>query len=161
MQGTSIISADKFTSNFGEKGLSEITGGQIQEYRIHRHNLVKEKTGKTSGKKHFASRNGCPKTSLKCALGTAGCRVCQTSAEPYRAQTKYLTSRALPDEYKQLIPPLAQGLNPKRKRYKWELSSYMTFLFCLWGNTACDRTKPLDYNIGTLWLLVATIQKKF
>ena len=108
---------------FGDMGLSEITPGQLQEYRIHRREKTMDKRGKPPARQTIHQEIVVLRQVLKTAVRHRWLDVLPDLAEPYKANTK-ISHRAWfsPEEYKKLYQATRErAKNPKRKRYKWEV----------------------------------------
>jgi integrase len=148
---------------FGDLGLSEITAGKVQEYRMHR-----AKTPPVGSRRAPPKSNGdetsiykAPARStihneivtlrqvLKTALSHGWLSHLPNLSGPYRAHTK-VSHRAWfgPDEYRQLYEATRRRARaPKRPRFKWEaeqLHDYVLFM----ANTGLrpDEAKNLQHR---------------
>jgi len=134
---------------FGDMGLSEITPGQIQEYRIHRREKAMEERGKPPGHSTIHQEIVCLRQSLKTALRHGWLDHLPDMSQPYKNSSK-ISHRAWfsPEEYKQLYEATRRRASkPKRKRYKWEseqLHDYVLFM----ANTGLrpDEANRLQYR---------------
>jgi integrase len=134
---------------FGNMWLSDITPGQIQEYRIHRHEETVKKNGKPPARNTMHQEIVCLRQTLKTALRHGWLDRLPDLSEPYRASGK-ISHRGWfsPDEYKQLYEATRQrARNPKNPRYKWEseqLHDYVLFM----ANTGLrpDEANRLEYR---------------
>lgn len=135
---------------FGEMGLSQITAGQIQEYRIHRYNQGTEgKKKKPPARNTIHQELVALRQTLKCAIRHGWLQGLPDFTEPYRASNK-ISHRGWfsPEEYKQLYTATRErAKNPKTKRWKWQseqLHDYVLFM----GNTGLrpDEAARLQYR---------------
>jgi len=134
---------------FGNMGLSEITPGQIQEYRIHRHEETVKKHGKPPARNTMHQEIVVLRQSLKAAVRHRWLDRLPDLSEPYRASGK-ISHRAWfsPEEYKQLYEATRRrARDPKNPRYKWEseqLHDYVLFM----ANTGLrpDEANRLEYR---------------
>jgi integrase len=134
---------------FGDMGLSEITPGQIQEYRIHRHEEAVKDHGKPPARSTMHQEIVVLRQTLKAAVRHRWLDRLPDLSEPYRASGK-VSHRAWfsPEEYKQLYEATRRRAhNPKNPRYKWEseqLHDYVLFM----ANTGLrpDEANHLEYR---------------
>lgn len=134
---------------FGNMGLSEITPGQIQEYRIHRHEEAVKEHGKPPARNTMHQEIVVLRQTLKAAVRHRWLDRLPDLSEPYRASGK-ISHRAWfsPEEYKQLYEATRQRARaPKNPRYKWEseqLHDYVLFM----ANTGLrpDEANRLEYR---------------
>jgi integrase len=134
---------------FGDMGLSEITPGQIQEYRIHRHEEAVKEYGKPPARSTMHQEIVVLRQTLKAAVRHRWLDRLPDLSEPYRASGK-ISHRAWfsPEEYKKLYEATRRrARNPKNPRYKWEseqLHDYVLFM----ANTGLrpDEANHLEYR---------------
>src|SRR4029077_12729890 len=134
---------------FGDMGLSEITPGQIQEYRIHRHEEAVKEYGKPPARSTMHQEIVVLRQTLKAAVRHRWLDRMPDMSEPYRASGK-VSHRAWfsPEEYKQLYEATRKRAHtPKNARYKWEseqLHDYVLFM----ANTGLrpDEANRLEYR---------------
>ena len=134
---------------FGEMGLSEITAGKVQEYRIHRHEQALEKYGKPPARSTLHQEIVALRQSLKTAVRHGWLDRLPDLSEPYKASGK-ISHRAWfsPEEYKKLYEATrTRAKNPKRERWAWEaeqLHDYVLFM----ANTGLrpDEAARLEYR---------------
>ena len=134
---------------FGDMGLSEITPGQIQEYRIHRHEEAVKERGKPPARSTMHQEIVVLRQTLKAAVRHRWLDRLPDLSEPYRASGK-ISHRAWfsPEEYKQLYEATRRRAHaPKNPRYKWEseqLHDYVLFM----ANTGLrpDEANHLEYR---------------
>ncbi len=114
----------------GDKILSEITPGLIQEYKIHRHEKSMAKWNKPPSKSTLHQEIVVIRQVLKAAVRHGWMPVMPDLSNPYRASSK-ISHRAWlsPDEYKQLYEATRErAKNPKNTRYKWESEQLHDFV---------------------------------
>jgi len=117
---------------FGEMGLSEITAGTIQEYRIHRHQEATKKFGKPPAHNTMHQEIVTLRQTLKTAVRHGWLDRLPDLSEPYRSSPK-ISHRAWfsPEEYKKLYEATRKRAHePKQERFKWEceqLHDYVLF----------------------------------
>ena len=134
---------------FGDMGLSEITPGQIQEYRIHRHEEAVKEHGKPPARNTMHQEIVVLRQTLKAAVRLRWLDRLPDMSEPYRASGK-ISHRAWfsPEEYKKLYEATRRrARSPKNPRYKWEseqLHDYVLFM----ANTGLrpDEANGLQYR---------------
>jgi integrase len=134
---------------FGNMGLSQISPGQIQEYRIHRHEETVNAKGKPPARNTMHQEIVVLRQTLKTAVRHRWLDRLPDLSEPYRASGK-ISHRAWfsPDEYKQLYEATRErARHPKNARYKWEseqLHDYVLFM----ANTGMrpDEANRLEYR---------------
>ena len=134
---------------FGDMGLSEITPGQVQEYRIHRHEEAVKEHGKPPARSTMHQEIVVLRQTLKAAMRHRWLDRLPDLSEPYRASGK-ISHRAWfsPEEYKKLYEATRRrARNPKNPRYKWEseqLHDYVLFM----ANTGLrpDEANRLEYR---------------
>jgi integrase len=134
---------------FGDMGLSEISAGQIQEYRIHRHEETVKAHGKPPARNTMHQEIVVLRQTLKTAVRHRWLDRLPDMTEAYRASGK-ISHRAWfsPEEYKQLYEATRRRAHtPKNARYKWEseqLHDYVLFM----ANTGLrpDEANRLQYR---------------
>jgi integrase len=134
---------------FGDMGLSEITPGQVQEYRIHRHEEAVKEHGKPPARSTMHQEIVVLRQTLKAAIRHRWLDRLPDLSEPYRASGK-ISHRAWfsPEEYKKLYEATRRrAQHPKNPRYKWEsaqLHDYVLFM----ANTGLrpDEAARLEYR---------------
>jgi integrase len=134
---------------FGNMGLSEITPGQVQEYRIHRHEEAVKEHGKAPARSTMHQEIVVLRQTLKAAVRNRWLDRLPDLSEPYRASGK-ISHRAWfsPEEYKKLYEATRRRANtPKNPRYEWEseqLHDYVLFM----ANTGLrpDEANRLEYR---------------
>jgi integrase len=134
-------------------GLSEITPGQVQEYRIHRREKAMKDHGKPAARSTMHQEIVCLRQTLKTAVRHGWLQFMPDLSEPYGKSGK-IAHRAWfsPEEYKQLYEATRRRVRaPKRPRYKWEseqLHDYVLFMV----NTGLrpDEAARLQYRDVTI-----------
>lgn len=117
---------------FGKMGLSEITGGTVQDYRIHRHEVSQKKFGHPPARSTLHQEIVALRQTLKTAIRHGWLDRLPDLSEPYRASPK-ISHRAWfsPEEYKKLYEATRKRAHePKNERYRWEseqLHDYVLF----------------------------------
>jgi integrase len=118
---------------FGPMGLSEITPGKVQEYRIHRHEKAMAARGKPPARNTLHQEIVALRQTLKTAVRHGWLERLPDLSQPYRSSAK-ISHRAWfsPGEYKQLYTATRKrASHPKNPRYKWEseqLHDYVLFM---------------------------------
>ena len=138
---------------FGHLGLSEITAGKIQEYRIHRHEEAMAKHGKPPAHNTMHQELVALRQTLKTAIRHGWLDHLPDLSEPYRSSPK-ISHRAWfsPEEYKKLYEATRKRAHePKQERYKWEseqLHDYVLFS----ANTGLrpDEARRLQFRDVTI-----------
>jgi len=138
---------------FGPMGLSEITGGTVQEYRIKRLEEAMAKRGKPPARNTMHQEIVTLRQTLKTAIRHGWLDRLPDLSEPYRASAK-ISHRAWfsPQEYKQLYEATRKRAhNPLNPRYKWEseqLHDYVLFM----ANTGLrpDEANRLQFRDVTI-----------
>jgi integrase len=136
---------------FGSKGLSEVTPGQVQEYRIHRQQ--NSKTGKPLARSTIHQEIVCLRQVLKTAVRHGWLSHLPDLSAPYRASGK-IGHRAWfsPEEYRTLYTATrkrAQEAKGKRRQWNCEqLHDYVLFM----ANTGLrpDEAARLQYRDVTI-----------
>lgn len=117
---------------FGQMGLSEITAGKVQEYRIHRHEEAMAKYNKPPAHNTMHQEIVTLRQTLKTALRHGWLERLPDLSEPYRSSPK-ISHRAWfsPEEYKKLYEATRKRSHePKQERFRWEseqLHDYVLF----------------------------------
>ncbi len=138
---------------FGPMGLSEITAGKVQDYRIHRHEEAAKKRGKPPAYSTMHQEIVTLRQTLKTALRHGWLDHLPDLSEPYRSSPK-ISHRAWfsPEEYKKLYEATRRRAHePKNARYKWEseqLHDYVLFA----ANTGLrpDEARRLQFRDVTI-----------
>ncbi|MEQ9640225.1 MAG: site-specific integrase [Alphaproteobacteria bacterium] len=134
---------------FGSMGLSEISPGQVQEYRIHRRQKAMELYGKPPARNTMHQEIVCLRQVLKTALRHGWLQHLPDLSEPYRSSGK-VSHRAWfsPDEYRQLYTATRKrAREAKGKRWQWhaeQLHDYVLFM----ANTGLrpDEASRLEFR---------------
>ncbi|MFN3701838.1 MAG: tyrosine-type recombinase/integrase [Alphaproteobacteria bacterium] len=138
---------------FGDLGLSQITAGRLQEYRIHRRKTGMERNGKPPARNTMHQEIVTLRQVLKTALRHEWLRNLPDLSEPYKTTGK-ISHRAWfsPEEYKTLYQATRERADkPKRKRWAWEsaqLHDYVLFM----ANTGLrpDEAARLEFRDVTI-----------
>ncbi|HYV98690.1 MAG TPA: phage integrase SAM-like domain-containing protein [Gemmatimonadaceae bacterium] len=138
---------------FEKTGLSEITPGLVQEYRIHRLQGAKAKYGKPPARNTMHQEIVTLRQTLKTAVRHRWLDHIPDLSEPYGASGK-ISHRAWfsPEEYKKLYEATrARAQKPKSPRYKWESEQLHDFVLFM-ANTGLrpDEAKRLQYRDVTI-----------
>lgn len=118
---------------FGNMGLSEVTSGKVQDYRISRHEMTMKKWGKPPARTTLHQEIVTLRQILKTAVRHGWLGYIPDLAEPYRKAEK-ISHRAWfsHEEYKQLYTATRErAKNPRRKNHKWsseQLHDYVLIL---------------------------------
>ena len=132
---------------FGERVLSEITPGLVQEYRIHR--IETSRTGKPPARSTLHKEIVALRQVLKTATRHGWLAAVPDLSPPYKTSGK-VVHRAWfsPAEYRQLYEATRQrAQKPLKKRWRWQceqLHDYVLFM----ANTGLrpDEAKRLEYR---------------
>jgi hypothetical protein len=117
---------------FGNMGLSEITAGKVQDYRIHRHQQAIARRGKPPAHNTIHQEMVTLRQTLKTAVRHGWLERLPDLSEPYRSSPK-ISHRAWfsPEEYKRLYEATRRRAHePKQERFRWEseqLHDYVLF----------------------------------
>jgi len=146
---------------FGEKGLSQVTAGAVQDYRVHRqsyqvkHPLREEAEDKPRPPSRSTLHQEVVviRQVLKTAIRHGWLKHLPDLSMPYKTAGK-LTRRAWfgPEEYKQLYEATRRRANnPKAERWRWhgeQLHDYVLFM----ANTGLrpDEANRLEYRDVTI-----------
>jgi integrase len=138
---------------FGHLGLSEVTSGKVQDYRIHRHEEAVAKRGKPPAYNTMHQEIVTLRQTLKTAIRQGWLERLPDLSEPYRQSPK-ISHRAWfsPEEYRQLYEATRKRAHePKLERYKWEgeqLHDYVLFS----ANTGLrpDEARRLQFRDVTI-----------
>src|SRR5271167_1048274 len=115
---------------FGPLGLSEITSGKVQEYRIHRLEEATAKRGKPPARNTMHQEIVTLRQTLKAAIRNGWLDRLPDLSEPYRSSPK-ISHRAWfsPEEYKKLYEATRKrAQEPKAPRFKWESEQLHDFV---------------------------------
>lgn len=134
---------------FGEMGLSEITPGQVQEYRIHRREKSMEQRGKPPSRSTTHKEIVTLRQTLKTAIRHGWLQYLPDLSEPYKTSGK-ISHRAWfsPEEYKQLYEATRRrAQNPPKSRFRWECEQVHDFVLFM-ANTGLrpDEVWRLEYR---------------
>lgn len=134
---------------FGKMGLSEITPGLVQEYRIHRREDALEKHGKPPARSTMHQEIVALRQVLKTAIRHGWLQHLPDLSEPYRGSSK-VSHRAWfsPEEYKKLYTATRnRAKNPIRNRYQWEYEQLHDFVLFM-ANTGLrpDEVKRIEHR---------------
>ena len=131
---------------FGDLGVSEVTPGKVQEYRIHR--ISTSPKGKPPARSTIHNEIVTLRQVLKTATRHAWLAFLPDLSPPYRTQGK-ISHRPWfsPEEYKQLYTATREYVREARKRDKWnaeQVHDYVLFL----ANTGLrpDEAKNLQHR---------------
>lgn len=132
---------------FGDKGLSQITAGLVQEYRIHR--IQNAPGGKPPSRSTLHDEVVTLRQVLKTAIRNNWLDHLPDLSVPYGAQGK-ITRRAWfsPREYKQLYEATRRrAANPPRKANRWDAEQLHDFVLFM-ANTGLrpDEAKNLQHR---------------
>ncbi len=138
---------------FGDMVLSEITPGQVQEYRIHRREKAIQERGKPPARNTMHQEIVTLRHVLKTGNRHGWLPLLPDLSEPYKGSGK-ISHRAWfsPEEYKKLYEATRRcAQKPKRNRYAWEseqLHDYVLFM----ANTGVrpDEAARLEYRDVTI-----------
>ena len=115
---------------FGHLGLSEVTAGKVQDYRIHRHEEAMAKRGKPPAHNTLHQEIVTLRQTLKTALRQGWLDRLPDLSEPYRSSPK-ISHRAWfsGEEYKKLYEATRKrARTPLNPRYKWESEQLHDFV---------------------------------
>jgi integrase len=129
---------------FGDMGLSEITAGQVQEYRIHRLEEAMKKRNKPPARSTMHQEIVTLRQTLKTAVRQGWLDRLPDLSEPYGASAK-ISHRAWfsPAEYKKLYEATRKRAHdPKNPRYKWESEQLHDFVLFM-ANTGLRPDEAL------------------
>lgn len=134
---------------FGEMGLSEITSGKVQQYRLLRHQNWMEERGSPPSRSTMHKEIVTLRQVLKTASRHDWLTALPDLSEPYRTNSK-VSHRAWfsPEEYKQLYTATRErARKPKRSRYKWESEQLHDFVLFM-ANTGLrpDEAYRLEHR---------------
>jgi integrase len=153
VKGQHLRSSVHLVPFFGKMGLSEITAGKIQEYRIARYQEATAKRGKPPAYSTMHQEFVTLRQTLKTALRYGWLDRLPDLSEPYRSSPK-ISHRAWfsPEEYKKLYEATRKRAHtPKQARFKWEceqLHDYVLFS----ANTGLrpDEARRLQFRDVTI-----------
>ena len=133
----------------GDKTLTEITPGLLQQYRIHRHEKAMARWGHPPARNTVHQEVVVIRQVLKAAVRYRWLEVMPDLSEPFKKSGK-ISHRAWfsPDEYKRLYEATRErAKNPKKSRYKKESEQLHDFVLFM-ANTGLrpDEVKRLQYR---------------
>jgi len=138
---------------FGNLGISEITAGKIQEYRLHRHQEAIAKRGKPPGHSTLHQEIVTLRQILKTALRHGWLDRLPDFSEPYGSSPK-ISHRAWfsPEEYKNLYEATRKrAQEPKKKGFNWEAEQLHDFvLFAVNTGLRPDEAWRLEFRDVTI-----------
>lgn len=134
---------------FGKMGLSEITAGKIQEYRIARYQEAAAKREKPPAHSTRQQEIVTLRQTLKTALRHGWLDRLPDLSEPYRSSPK-ISHRAWfsPEEYKKLYEATRKRAHePKQARFKWECEQLHDYVLSS-ANTGLrpDEARRLQFH---------------
>jgi integrase len=134
---------------FGSMGLSEITPGQVQEYRIHRREKAMEQRGKPPARNTMHQEIVCLRQTLKTAMRHGWLSYLPDLSEPYRSSGK-ISHRAWfsPEEYRTLYTATRKRAREARgKRWQWHCEQLHDYVL-LMANTGLrpDEAARLEFR---------------
>ncbi len=132
---------------FGEMGLSEVTAGKVQEYRIHR--IETSATGKPPARSTMHDEIVTLRQTLKTAMRHGWLQFLPDLSSPYTTQSK-VSHRAWfsPKEYKQLYEATRRRVQkPFHERHRWNAEQIHDFVLFM-ANTGLrpDEAKNLQHR---------------
>jgi integrase len=138
---------------FGDKPLSQVTSGAIQDYRIDRIEKSKEKRGKAPARNTMHQEMVALRQTLKTALRHGWLTNLPDMSQPYRSNGK-ISHRAWfsPVEYRKLYMAAAErARHPKKERYRHGCEDLYDFIIFM-ANTGLrpDEEKRLQYRDVTI-----------
>lgn len=134
---------------FGDKGLSKVTSGLIQEYRIKRIEDAKAARGKPPARNTMHQESVALRQVLKSALRHGDLSALPDMSQPYRTNSK-ISHRAWfsPEEYKLLYKATRDRVeNPRRKKYQADYEDLHDFvLFMVNTGLRPDEVKRIEFR---------------
>lgn len=132
---------------FGKMGLSEISAGTVQDYRVHR--ISTSKTGKPPARSTLHDEVGTLRQVLKTAIRHKWLSHLPDLSPPYKSQGK-ISHRPWfsPAEYKQLYEATRKNARePLNTHFQWEAEQLHDFVLFM-GNTGLrpDEAKNLQFR---------------
>jgi len=138
---------------FGALGLSEITAGKVQEYRIHRHEETVAKRGKSPAHSTMHQEMVTLRQTLKTAIRHGWLDHLPDLSEPYRSSPK-ISHRAWfsPEEYEQLYEATRKRAHePRQAHFKWECEQLHDYiLFPANSGLRPDEARRLQFRDVTI-----------
>lgn len=132
---------------FGKMGLSEISAGTVQDYRVHR--AIKTKTGKMPARSTLHDEVGTLRQVLKTAIRHQWLKALPDLSPPYKTQGKIVHRPWFsPAEYKQFYEASRENARqPKNSHLRWEAEQLHDFILFV-GNTGLrpDEAKNLQHR---------------
>ena len=136
---------------FGELGLSEVTAGKVQEYRVHR--ISTSRTGKAPARSTIHDEIVTLRQVLKTAIRHGWMAHLPDLSPPYRTQGKIVHRPWFsPTEYKQLYKATrSYAHKPSQKHIRWNAEQVHDFVLFL-ANTGLrpDEAKNLQHRDVTI-----------
>lgn len=137
----------------GDKPLTEITPGLLQQYRIHRHEKAMARWGKPPARNTIHQEVVVIRQVMQAAVRHGWLTMMPDLSEPYKRSGK-ISHRAWfsPDEYKKLYEATRErAKKPKKIRFKWESEQLHDFVLFM-ANTGLrpDEAKRLQYRDVTI-----------
>jgi integrase len=135
---------------FGDMGLSAITPGRVQEYRVHR--ITTSPTGKAPARSTIHNEIVTIRQVLKTAIRHEWLAHLPDFSPPYKSQGKVVHRPWFsPEEYKQLYTTTREHAKASLPHHRWnaeQLHDYVLFL----GNTGLrpDEAKNLQHRDVTI-----------
>lgn len=135
---------------FGDMGLSSITPGRVQEYRVHR--ITTSPTGKAPARSTIHNEIVTIRQVLKTAIRHEWLAHLPDFSPPYKSQGKVVHRPWFsPEEYKQLYTTTREHAKASPAHHRWnaeQLHDYVLFL----GNTGLrpDEAKNLQHRDVTI-----------
>ena len=135
---------------FGDMGLSEITPGKVQEYRVHR--IATSTTGKAPARSTIHDEVVTIRQVLKTAIRHEWLAHLPDFSPPYKTSGKVVHRPWFsPDEYKQLYTATREHVRQSQPHFRWnaeQLHDYVLFL----ANTGLrpDEAKNLQHRDVTI-----------
>jgi integrase len=134
---------------FGDKGLSKVTSGLIQEYRIHRVETCKAERGKPPARNTMHQEAVALRQVLKSAVRHGDLSALPDMSQPYRTNSK-ISHRAWfsPEEYKLLYKATRDRVdNPRRKKFQADYEDLHDFvLFMVNTGLRPDEVKRIEFR---------------
>ncbi len=128
---------------FGAMGLSEITAGTVQDYRIHRIETTKEKKSKPPARSTLHDEVVTLNLVLQTAIRHGWLSHLPKLTAPYKMQGKVVHRPWFsPEEYKLLYTTSGNGRATRRSHSTAGMPNRCTTISCSWAIQACGRTRP-------------------
>ncbi|UIK04832.1 hypothetical protein [Neorhizobium galegae] len=136
---------------FGKMGLSEISAGTVQDYRVHR--ISTTTTGRMPARSTLHDEVGTLRQVLKTAIRHKWLQHLPDLSPPYKTQGK-ISHRPWfsPAEYKQLYEATRENAKePQNSHFRWEAEQLHDFILFM-GNTGLrpDEAKQLQHRDVTI-----------